>query len=202
MTGGAAGRGFSKETPPLQPGAMSEYKKNRAGLTSLDEKGLDALDPITYCFPPGEPRSMIMPYPFEIVQENSTVYILFQFGSGIRRIYTDGRKHSADITPNWMGDSVGTWQGDTLVVDTVGFKPETWIDPTGVPHSDALHVVERFRRADHGTLEVQFSFDDSKAFTRTWGGTRIYQLASGDTDMSAYFVCEENLQIGKPSATP
>jgi hypothetical protein len=69
-------------------------------------------------------------------------------------------------------------------------------------HSDALHVVERFRRPDHGALEVQFSFDDSKAFTRTWGGTRRYQLASPDTNMSAYFLCEENLQIGKPGATP
>lgn len=202
MTGGAAGRGFSKEIPPLQPWALEKYKANRTGLTSLDEKGLDELDPITYCFPPGEPRSMIMPYPFEIVQKNATIYILFQFGSGIRRIYADGRKHSADVTPSWMGDSVGTWQGDTLVVDTVGFKPETWIDPTGVPHSDALHVVERFRLANHSTLEVQFSFDDSKAFTRTWGGTRLYQLANADTDMSAYFVCEENLKVGKPSATP
>jgi hypothetical protein len=202
MSGGAAGCGFSKEIPHLQPWAMEKYKTNRAGLTSLDEKGLDALDPITYCFPPGEPRSMIMPYPFEIVQKKATVFILFQFGSGIRRIYADGRKHPADVTPSWMGDSVGTWQDDILVVDTVGLKPELWIDPTGAPHSDVLHIVERFRRTNHNTLEVQFSFDDPKAFTRKWGGTRLYQLMNADTDMSAYFVCEENLQVGKPGATP
>jgi hypothetical protein len=125
MTGGAAGRGFSKEVPPLQPAAMAQYKANRAGLTSLSEKGLDELDPLTYCFPPGAPRSMIMPYPFEIAQRPGIVYIIFGFGSGIRRIYTDGRKHPDDLPPTWMGHSVGTWQGDTLVVDTVGLRPET-----------------------------------------------------------------------------
>lgn len=197
MNGGEVGRGFSKEVPPLQPWAMTQYKTNRKGLTSLEDKGLDELDPLTYCFPPGEPRSMIMPYPFEVVQRPNIVYILFQFGSGIRRIYTDGRKHPKDVLPSWMGDSVGTWEGNTLVVDTVGLKPETWMDPTGVPHSDALHVVERFRRPKNDALEVEFSFDDPKTFTRTWAGTKIYHLAAPDTDLSAYFVCEENLHMGK-----
>jgi len=198
MTGGAAGRGFSKEVPPLQPAAMAQYKSNRAGLTDLSEKGLDELDPLTYCFPPGASRSMIMPYPFEIAQRPGIVYILFGFGSGIRRIYTDGRKHPDDLSPTWMGHSVGTWQGDTLVVDTVGLRPETWIDPTGVPHSDALHMVERFRRLNKDALEVQFTFDDPKVFTRTWGGTRQYH--PDRSDASDYFVCEENLQMGKPPA--
>ena len=198
MTGGAAGRGFSREVPPLQPSALAQYKSNRAGLSDRSEKGLDELDPLTYCFPPGASRSMIMPYPFEIAQRLGIIYIIFSFGSGIRRIYTDGRKHPDDLSPSWMGHSVGTWRGDTLVVDTVGLRPETWIDPTGVPHSDALHMVERFRRPAKDTLEVQFSFDDPKAFTRAWGGTRQYHPDT--SDLADYFVCEENLQIGKPPA--
>jgi hypothetical protein len=198
MTGGAAGRGFSREVPPLQPAAMAQYKSNRAGLSDLTEKGLDEFDPLTYCFPPGAARSMIMPYAFEIAQRPGIIYIIFEFGSGIRRIYTDGRKHPDDLSPSWMGHSVGTWQGDTLVVDTVGLRPETWIDPTGVPHSDALHMVERFRRSGKDTLEVQFSFDDPKAFTRPWGGTRLYH--PDHSEVSDYFVCEENLQMGKPPA--
>ena len=141
---------------------------------------------------------MIMPYPFEIAQRPGIIYIIFSFGSGIRRIYTDGRKHPNDLSPSWMGHSVGTWQGDTLVVDTVGLRQETWIDPTGVPHSDALHMVERFRRPAKDTLEVQFSFDDPKAFTHAWGGTRQYHPDT--SDLSDYFVCEENLQMGKPPA--
>jgi hypothetical protein len=196
MMGGTQGRGFSLRVPPLQPEAMKKYEANRAGLSGLGDKGLDEMDPNTYCYPPGAPRSMVMPYPFEIVQRPGTVYILFEYNSGVRRIYTDGRKHPDDVQPTWMGHSVGTWQGDTLVVDTVGLRPETWLDPLGTPHSDALHMVERFRRTSPTTLEVEFRFDDPKTFTKPWGGKRVYQRT--DADMSEYFICEEDLQMGKP----
>jgi hypothetical protein len=194
MAGGAQGRAL-QVNPPLQPAAMEQYKANRAGLTDPNAHGLDELDPSTYCFPPGAPRSMVMPYPFEIVQSADAIYILFEYGSGIRKIYTDGRKHPEQPEATWMGDSIGTWQGDTLVVDTVGLRPETWMDPAGTPHSDALHIVERFRRTKPDALEVQFVFDDPTAFTKPWGGTRLYELSK--TAISPYFVCEENLQMGK-----
>jgi hypothetical protein len=161
------------QTLPLQAEAMRKYKANRAGLTSLNEKGLDELDPNTYCYPPGAPRSMVMPYPFEIVQRADVVYLLFEYNSGIRRIYMDGRNHTADVEPTWMGHSVGTWQGDTLVVDTVALRPETWLDPLGTPRSDALHMVERFRRPNPDTLEVEFLFDDPKAFTKPWAAREL-----------------------------
>lgn len=178
---------------------MENYKANRAGLKNLNDKGLDELDPLMYCFPPGEPRSMVMPYPFEIVQRPGAVYVLFEYGSEIRKIRTDGRKHPENLDATWMGDSVGTWQGDTLVVDTVGIRPETWIDPTGVPHSDALHVVERFRRPTPDRLEVEFMIDDSKAFVRPWGGKRVYEL--GRDELSHSFICEDKLQmpVSKPA---
>ena len=200
MSGGAAGRRFSREDPPFLPAALEKYKANRAGITDPNEKGLDALDPITYCFPPGAPRSMIMPYALEIIQRTDAVYILFEYGSGVRRIYTDGRKHPEYVSPTWMGHSVGTWQSDTLVVDTVGLRPETWIDPTGTPHSDALHMVERFRRPNRDTLEIDFLFDDPNTFARPWSGTRVYSL--GNAAISEYFVCEENLQVGKSQRAP
>ena len=173
---------------------MEKYKANRAGLNSLNEKGLDELDPNTYCFPPGAARSMIMPYPFEIVQRPDVVYILFEYNSGVRRIYTDGRKHPEDLVPSWMGHSIGAWQGDVLLVDTVGLRPETWIDPAGTPHSDALHIVERFRRTGEETMEVEFLFEDPETFTKPWGGKRSYQ--SSDTEPLEYILCEERLRIG------
>jgi hypothetical protein len=196
MMGGVEGRGFRAQVPPLQPTAMEVYEANRKGLTGFGDKGLDELDPNTYCYPPGAPRSMVMPYPFEIVQRPGVVYIFFEYGSGVRRIFTDGRKHPADAEATWMGHSIGAWQGDTLVVDTVALRPETWLDPLGTPHSDALHMVERFRRTGPAALNVEFRFDDSKTFTMPWGGTRVYQAT--DAEISEYFVCEEDLQMGKP----
>jgi hypothetical protein len=198
MSGGLSGRGFSLQDAPLQPEALKTYKANRAGVTSLNEKGLDELDPNTSCYPPGAARSMVMPYPFEIVQGPGVVYILFAYNSGIRRIYTDGRKHPSDPDPTWMGHSIGTWQGNTLIVDTVGLRPETWLDPLGTPHSDALHIVERFRRTGPMKLEVEFQFDDPKTFTRPWGGSKVYEKSN--TEMMEYYVCEENLQPGQPRA--
>jgi hypothetical protein len=195
MSGGATGRGFGLQDAPLQPEALKTYKANRADLTSLNEKGLDELDPNTFCFPPGAPRSMVMPYPFEIVQRPGIVYILFAYNSGVRRIYTDGRKHPADPDPTWMGHSIGTWQGSTLVVDTVALRPETWLDPLGTPHSDMLHMVERFQRTSPKSLEVEFQFDDPKTFTKSWGGKRVYEKS--DSEMMEYYVCEENLQLGQ-----
>lgn len=196
MNGGPGGRGFSLQDAPLQPEALKTYQASRAGLTSLNEKGLDELDPNTSCYPPGAPRSMVMPYPFEIVQRPGVVYILFAYNSGIRRIYTDGRKHPSEPDSTWMGHSIGTWQGNTFIVDTVGLRPETWLDPLGTPHSDALHMVERFRRIGPTKLEVEFQFDDPKSFTKPWGGSKVYEKS--DSEMMEYYVCEENLQLGQP----
>ena len=195
MAGGAEGRGFSATEPPLQPSALEKFRANRAGLTKFSDKGLDELDPSTYCFPPGAPRSMVMPYAFEVVQRADIVYLLFEYNSGVRRVYLDGRKHPAMPEPTWMGHSIGAWQGDTLVVDTVGLRPETWLDPLGTPHSDALHMVERFRRPSRDTLEVEFLFDDPKTFTKSWGGKKTYHLET--EDISEYMVCEDQLQMGK-----
>ena len=95
-----------------------------------------------------------------------------------------------------MGHSIGKYEGDTLVVDTVGLNDRTWIDAGGTPHSDALHVVERFRRIRPDTLEIEFLFEDPKAFTRPWGAKKLYQLRP-EMDVLEQIACEEYLQIGK-----
>ena len=82
------------------------------------------------------------------------VIMFFEYDHFVRQIFTDGRQHSQDLTPSWMGDSIGKWEGDTLVVDTVGFNDKTWLDGDGHPHSDALHLVERIRRVSHDALSI------------------------------------------------
>jgi hypothetical protein len=98
--------------------------------------------------------------------------------------------HKKDLAPTWMGDSIGRWEGDTLVVDTVGFNDRTWLDQVGHPHSDALHLVERIRRHDHDTLQIDFTFDDPKAYTQPWTGEKLFKLRL-DWNISEY-VCEDN----------
>ncbi len=188
---------FSLEAPPLQPWAMEIYKANREGTTSPNDRGREDLDPYSYCFPPGVTRSMV-PHlrPFEIVQFPDRVYILFEVDHWVRRIYMDGRGHPEGWPFGWMGHSIGKWDGDTLVVDTTGLNDRSWIDRGGTPHSDALHVVERFRRVAHDTLEIDFLFDDPKAFTKPWGAKKVYRLRP-DWEVLEDIACEESLDIGK-----
>jgi hypothetical protein len=102
--------------------------------------------------------------------------MLFEFDHFFRTIYTDGRDHPKDLDPTWMGNAVGHWEGDTLVVDTVGFNDKTWIDRAGHPHSDQLHVIERIRRTDHDTLQDDITIDDPKAYTKPWTTRKMFKL--------------------------
>jgi hypothetical protein len=171
-------RRFSAEDAPLQPWALEVYKDNREGATDPNRNGDDGLDPTMYCLQSGVPRVYTSPFPIEIVQTPARVYMIFQAQSSPspRVIYTDGRAHSEGYPVTFLGHSVGKWDGDTLVVDTISVDPDTWVDGIGTPHSDELHVVERLRRAAQDTLEAEFRFEDPKAYTRPWTGKKIYKL--------------------------
>ena len=189
-TGGDPNGRFTKQEPPLQPWAMEIYKRNRAGV--INDTGLDHLDPVTFCFPVGPTRAMLLRQ-FQIVQLPQEVLLLFEWNSSVRRIHMDGRAHPENWPFGWMGHSIGRWEGDTLVVDTVGLNDSTWLDRAGTPHSDQLHVVERFRRVDQDTLEIEFLFEDPKAFTKPWGAKKVYQPG---LEILEHVLCEEHLQIG------
>jgi len=107
------------------------------------------------------------------------VIMFFEYDHFVRQIFTDGRQHPKDLIPSWMGDSIGTWEGDTLVVDTVGFNDKTWLDGEGHPHSDELHLVERIRRVSHDALTIDFTIDDPKAYTKPWVSHTIFELKQG-----------------------
>ena len=142
---------------PLQPWADELMKQRRANL------GKD--DPEAQCLPAGVPR--ISPFPQKFVQTPTLVVILDEGNiHSYRQLFLDGRGHPKDMDPLWMGDSIAKWDGDTLVVDTVGFNDKTWLNGQGAPHSDQLHVIERYRRPDFGHLEVEITLEDPKAFTK------------------------------------
>ena len=121
--------------------------------------------------------------------------MFFEFNHFVRQIYTDGRKHFTDLGPTWMGDSIGAWQGDTLVVDTIGFNDKTWIDRMGHPHSEDLHVVERIRRVSQDTLQIDLTINDPKAYTKPWGGRLNFQLRPGWNITE--LVCEDNITFNE-----
>ena len=129
----------------------------------------------------------------EIMQVPGRVVMLFEYDHFVRQIFTDGRQHPQDMPPSWMGDSIGKWEGNTLVVDTVGFNDKTWLDLVGHPHTDALHLVERLRRVSHDTMTIDISIDDPKAYTRPWVAHSIYELKP-DWNIGEV-ICEDDVEF-------
>ena len=114
-----------------------------------------------------------MPLPIKIIQTKDEITFLYETFHGFRVIPTDGRKHPDDIDPSFLGDSVAHWEGDTLVVDVIGFNDKTWLGAGGATlHTDALHVIERYTRVDYDTITYEVTIDDPKAFTKTWNPPR------------------------------
>jgi len=144
-------------------------------------------DPVTHCLPGGP--SEIMNGTYRIIQTPTMLALLFEGGSGrYRQIFTDGRKLPDDPNPSWFGNSVGRWEGDTLVVESSGFNDRSWLDRAGHPHSERLRVTERFRRVDFGHMQFQITFDDPETLTRPLTISLAVRYAP-DTEMMES-VCE------------
>jgi hypothetical protein len=180
---------FGKAISPMTPWGAAKFKAANSVYRSSSPSTVLS-DPIYSCFPPGVPRIYLLNFPVQIVQVPGQVIMLFEFDHFVRRIYTDGRPHDKDAGQLWMGDSIGRWEGDTLVADTVSFNDKTTFDREGYPHSDALHLVERIRRVDHDSLVVDLTVDDPKAYTKPWEAKLIFQLRPDWKIME--HVCEDN----------
>jgi hypothetical protein len=151
---------------------------------------LKSNDPNLACLPLGLPRFMVsVPYPFEIFQVPTRIIVIQEGPQTMRQIHMN-REHPKDLDPTYSGDSIGKWEGDTLIVDTIGFNDKTWLDGGGLPHSEALHLVERIRRVDHDTLVDDFTIEDPKAYTKPIMTHQVYKLKP-DWEIHEY-VCEEN----------
>jgi hypothetical protein len=178
---------------PLAPAAAEKYRYTRDPIGGKRNE----LDPyVNNCAPPGFPRFWLIGRPFEILQDSRRVLILYESDHWVRQIWTDGRGHPRDLKPTWGGHSIGTWEGDTLVVDTIGLTDKAPLDTENHPHSSALHVVERFDRPDREHLLVELTFEDPKAFTKPWKGMRISQLHPGWV-LDDVVACEDRL-LGTP----
>ena len=164
-----------------------------AGEAALQHNLTATIDPESLCIIGGTPRHNASGLPFEIVQSSKKVVFLY-FYSYYRAIPVDGRKHTDDPDPSFFGEEIGHWEGDTLVVDSTGFKDEkVWIDENANPHSDALHVVERWTRPDFEHIQVDTLIEDSKFYTKPFHYTRTWILGQPDETLSEYSCSENNV---------
>ena len=169
-------------TEPLRP----------EGAAIMAKRGSDAADlPSTHCLPLGIPLATNVSEFSKIVQTPGLILIVLELNGGMTsQIYTDGRPLPKDPSPTWLGYSVGKWEGDTLVVDTIGFNDKGWLDVFGHPQSESMHITERYHRRDFGHLDIEYTFDDPKLYTKPFG-FKLTHLLQADTDILEY-VCLEN----------
>jgi hypothetical protein len=147
-------------------------------------------DDLVYkCYPPGTPRIYLHPFPMEIIQLPGRVLMVFEYDHLVRQIYTDGREHRTDLAPSWMGDSIGHWEGETLVVESTGFNDRTWIDRIAVPHSEEMRLIERVYLNDQGQLQVDMRVEDPVALAEPWEFSRYYRKTDWTIEE---LVCEDN----------
>lgn len=174
--------------PILRAAAAAEVKRH----TDAVRAGTQIPTPQEACRPSGVPNVMTLPAPVEFLQLPDRVVILYQRDHQVRHIWLTGR-HSDHVTPSWYGESIGHYDGDTLVVDTIGFNAKTPVDIFGTPHTEDLHVVERIRTIDNGRqLEVVFTVDDPRMFTSEWSGRTVYNRANLPPERWEEEVCAEN----------
>jgi hypothetical protein len=167
---------------PYQPWA-ADLAKSRSAALRKD-------DPLSHCQPIGILELQTIPMYRKIIQTPGFLLILSEYNASYRQIFTDGRPMPVDPNPAWNGYSTGKWEGDTLVVQTTGFRDGIWLDTHGDPITDAAKVTERFHRVNYGRIEVEVTVDDPKAYTKPWT-IKLNQVLQLDTDLLDY-ICLEN----------
>jgi len=171
------------ENVPMTAEARKIHAARATGLLGLDE-------PDAHCLPQGVPKINSAPVPFKIVQTEKLVVLVYEAFNLWRQVFLDDRQWADDLNPSWLGFSKGRWEGDELVVETRGLNGKQWLDHGGLPTSDKLTVVERFRRPRFGQLEIQLTINDPTYYTKPWTATTNARLLP-DTELFE-FICNEN----------
>jgi len=170
------------EAPPLTPWGQQVYQER------IDNNGKD--HPGGQCLPSGIPEKLSIPDGLKVVQTPDLIVFLYESRTIYRQVFLDGRPLPKNAQPTWMGYSVGHWEGDTLVVETIGQNGKTWLDMRGLPGTESLKVTERYHRTNVGRVEIDITIDDPKAYTKPWSVKLAWRLIP-DTDLIES-ICEEN----------
>jgi hypothetical protein len=170
------------EEIPLQPWAAALYKER------IDNNGKD--HPGVSCLPSGIPEKENIPDGLKLVQTPDLTLFLYESRTIYRQVFTDGRPLPKDAQPTWMGYSIGRWEGDTFVIETISQNGKTWLDMKGLPGTESMRVIERFTRPTIGHMTIEVTIDDPKAYTKPWKATLNWTLVP-DTDLIES-ICEEN----------
>jgi len=177
------GAGFPDGKLPLQPWA-AKVLKERTDNNSKD-------NPDAHCLPMGLMQLHEHPQPRKIIQTRNLMVIIYEANSGLRQIFMDGRPlPPADVEPWWYGYSVGHWDGDTLVVETTGFRDDVWLDVNGSPLTNKGSMIEKFRRPTYGKLDIEVTIDDPSAYTKPYT-VAVHQQIMLNTELIE-FICSEN----------
>jgi hypothetical protein len=185
---------LSSNDRPGGGGAPYQDWAARKVLDSFKKRGID--DPTAQCLPGGLPRSVLVGlFPQQFVQTPTQIVILYEY-MHVFRVVPIGGKHPDDVLPSYMGDSVARWDGDTLVVDVVGFNDKTWLSGVGTFHSEALHVTERYTRVNKDRIDYEVTMEDPKVLTRPWTLKNSLMLREG-TRLQEYICAENNLDPGR-----
>jgi hypothetical protein len=180
----------SNDRPAGREGAPYQDWAAKKVLESFNRRGID--DPTAQCLPGGLPRSVTLGlFPQQIVQTPKQIIILYEY-MNVFRVIPMNAKHPDDLIPAYMGNSVGHWEGDTLVVDVTGFNDKTWLAGTGTFHSEALHITERYTRVDKDRINYRVTMEDPKVLTRPWTLESSLMLREG-TRLEEYICAENNL---------
>jgi hypothetical protein len=182
------------EAVPFRPWAQALFD-GRVANNAKD-------DPTANCIVGGVPRSDFVPYPFKVLELPGLTVILYEAIHSYRQIFTDGRALPRDPNPAWFGYSVGRWEGDVFVVDSLGFNDNVWLDNAGRPATSELRVTERFTRKDFGHMDIEVTIDDPKTYARPWTVVQPLVLQA-DNELIEY-ICDENNKYFQlvPDAAP
>jgi len=172
---------------PFLPAAQAQFEANQRAKQNPND---------ARCLPPGVPRIVLTPEPFQIVEQPNRILFLYEAGAHVwRNIWMDGRPHPKDPNPSWLGDSIGHWEGKTLVVDSVGFNDKTWLDDAGHPHTEQLHVIERFTRTSPSSMKYEVTIEDPGAYSKPWTASATIPFRQGERLQE--FICLEGERRGR-----
>ena len=190
--------GPASQKPPFAGSSplKSPYKEQHAAYLANAAKG-NVPDPVALCYPPGMPRMMVMVYGMEIMQTPGQIAITSEWQAASRRVWMNEKAHPdpEELYPTYAGHSIGRWEGDTLVIDTVGIRLDVPVDFLGLPHSDKLHVVERIAEKSPGILVNEITIEDPVAFTAPWKETLTYRYRP-ELHLQEYTCLENNRNVG------